>query len=728
MKRIGLPGRSAASAALLLCAVFSGAAQDTHVLFQGQQIAGPDCLNLRFARQGGYKDCTAAEYSAWLADVTHWRSERRIRIAFDNTRYRLPALTWTQSSFIQPQAMVQDRYLYDPKNRRYTVSKYLADLTARYGGIDAVLLWPTYPNLGIDDRNQQQMILSMPGGAEGIRTAVDAFHRAGVRVLLPIMLWDQGTTPPDEPWPEATADLMKQLDIDGVNGDTQEGVPVAYSIEAESVGHPLAFEPEKTPSDEALAWNVMNWGQYEFPFTPMVDRFKWIEPRHMINISDRWRRDRTDDLQFAFFNGIGWESWENIWGIWNGISPRDGEATRRIATLDRALTPFLVSQDWQPFYATLRFGVFASRWPGSQSTVFTLINRNSYAVSGEQLSIPFTSGERFFDLYHGSELKPRVSAATATLSFVLEANGYGAIAAVDPAAGAAMFTSLVTRMRRMTERPLASFSAAAQILPQNMLEEPTAKVSTGQREDMVLIPANPAFLFNVHGVEIEGGDDAGVDVQYPWEELPRRFHRHVLAIPAFYLDRTPVTNEQFHHFLVVTHYHPLDMQNFLRDWQNGDYPRGAGEQPVTWVSRGDAEAYARWAGKRLPHEWEWQYAAQGTDERTYPWGNLWLDSAIPAPQKGRRYSHPEDVTTHPAGASPFGVLDMVGNVWQWTDEFQDEHTRAATLRGGSAYQPQGSVWYFPQAYRNDQHGKYLLMAPGMDRAATIGFRCAADVG
>jgi formylglycine-generating enzyme required for sulfatase activity len=71
---------------------------------------------------------------------------------------------------------------------------------------------------------------------------------------------------------------------------------------------------------------------------------------------------------------------------------------------------------------------------------------------------------------------------------------------------------------------------------------------------------------------------------------------------------------------------------------------------------------------------------------------------------------------------------MIGNVWQWTDEYVDEHTRAAILRGGSYYQPQGAIWYFPQAYRNDQHGKLLLMAPGKDRAGTVGFRCVVDAG
>jgi iron(II)-dependent oxidoreductase len=72
------------------------------------------------------------------------------------------------------------------------------------------------------------------------------------------------------------------------------------------------------------------------------------------------------------------------------------------------------------------------------------------------------------------------------------------------------------------------------------------------------------------------------------------------------------------------------------------------------------------------------------------------------------------------------VIRTARKVWQWTDEYQDDHTRGAILRGGSKYRPQGSLWYVPQAYRNDQQGKLFLMAPGRDRAGTIGFRYAAD--
>ncbi len=84
---------------------------------------------------------------------------------------------------------------------------------------------------------------------------------------------------------------------------------------------------------------------------------------------------------------------------------------------------------------------------------------------------------------------------------------------------------------------------------------------------------------------------------------------------TFYIDRTPVTNAEFKTFVDATHYHPKDDHNFLRDWKNGTYPDGWEKKPVTWVSIEDARAYAAWAGKRLPHEWEWQFAAQSNDGR-----------------------------------------------------------------------------------------------------------------
>jgi formylglycine-generating enzyme required for sulfatase activity len=692
-------------------------AQDSQYRPVNQQFPSPECLTLSNAYSaalaGGYKPCSAKTHEEWLQDLEHWRTERRIRVGYDGWRYSLPALQWTQSSFIQPQMMVQDRYLYDRVAGKYTVDRYLDDLEKRYGGIDAVLVWSTYPNMGMDDRNQHDMVRSMPGGVAGVQQMVADFHRRGVRVLFPMMMWDQGTRDPGTSWPDAIADFMKELNADGINGDTQDGVPLAFSVASEKVGHPLAFEPEGSPADEAAAWDVMTWGQYKFPFAPEVDRFKWLESRHMVNISDRWNRNKTDDLQFAFFNGVGWESWENVWGIWNGITPRDGEATRRMAAIERGVAPFLVSPEWEPLYPTTFYGIFASRWPLGEQAVWTLVNRNEYDISGRQMAIAAKAGVRYFDLYHGVELQPEHEDGKDVLSFPIEAHGFGAVLATTAEPDAGM-RNLMKRMKGMTEKPLSSFSNEWKPIPQQLVEIAPTSASPNAPEGMV------------RGIEIEGSNDVEVDVQYPWEDTPRRFHEHKMQIHSFYMDKYPVTNAEFKRFLDASHYHPQNDLNFLRDWKNGMYPDGGANKPVTWVSLEDARASAKWAGKRLPHEWEWQYAAQGTDGRAYPWGETWQADAVPVPSHGRVLNEPDNVDAHPSGASPFGVMDMVGNVWQWTDEFTDEHTRAEILRGGSHYQPVGSIWYFPQAYRNDEHGKLLLMAPSYDRSGTLGFRCVED--
>ncbi len=476
------------TAVLVLLFGTIASAQTTHFAPKVQQIPVPECLMMKGLWEGGSKPCTQNEHEAWIADITHWRMERRIRIGYDGARYDLPALQWTQSSFMQPQMMVQDRYFYDPVASKYTVDRYLDDLEKRYGGIDAVLIWPTYPNMGIDDRNQHDMIRSMPGGVAGVKQMIADFHRRGVRVLFPMMMWDQGTRNPGMPWPDAIASLMKEVDADGINGDTQDGVPLAFSLAADKVGHPLAFEPEGGPSDEALAWDVMTWGQYQFPFTPLVDKYKWLETRHMVNISHRWNRDKTDDLQFAFFNGVGWESWENIWGIWNGITPRDAEATRRVATIERAVAPFLVSKDWEPMSPMLRYGVYASRWPLGGETVWTIVNRNEYDVDGDQMEVSSKEGFRYFDLYHGVELKPQARPdGKMVLAFSIEAKGYGAILATSTAPESED-AGLDVENERADGKPLANYSHEWKDLPQQIVPIQPTKVATSAPEGMVKIP------------------------------------------------------------------------------------------------------------------------------------------------------------------------------------------------------------------------------------------------
>jgi formylglycine-generating enzyme required for sulfatase activity len=681
-----------------------------------------------FAGIGHWMIDVNAATENWLRGLREWRQEHLIRIGFDDAIYRRPELRWAQRNFVHALLMVEDRFFYDPVAKRYTVDRYLDDLEKRYGGIDSVLIWYIYPNIGVDDRNQFDLIEALPGGIEGIRAVVADFHRRGVKVFLPTMPWDNGTRAHAQRDWEIMAEYVKATGADGINGDTYSGVPRAFFDACDAVGRAVVLQPESTAQagDHILTWNVQSWTK-KIPteVVPTVPKLKWLEPRHIINIENRWSRDRNNDLQHAFFNGIGYNAWENVWGVWNQLTPRDAETLRRVALVQRKFAPLLVSADWTPYEKTLQAGVFASRFPGADSTLWTLVNRNEHEVDGEQIALSHTDGVSYYDVWSGVRLEPRVDGNKAVCSMKLEGRGFGAIVALARGVSVDDLDAFLNRMRGLAGKTLGSFSAEWHSLPQETVSnEPTRRLAETPA-GMIRIPA-AEFDFSVQGIEIEGQTWEGLDVQYPWESSARRSHRHRVSIEAFCIDRHPVTNAQFKTFLDASGYEPQDSHNFLRHW-DGNKPRAGWEKkPVIWVSLEDARAYAKWAGKRLPHEWEWQYAAQGTDGRRYPWGNDWNPDAVPKPALGREMPQPDDVDAHPAGASPFGVMDLVGNVWQWTSEFMDEHTRAAILRGGTAFQPQTSHWYFPLAYRLDQHGKLLLMAPCKDRSAGIGFRCVID--
>ena len=680
-----------------------------------------------FAEIGHWKMDVDGSADDWVRELTDWRREHLVRIGYDDANYRRPELQWAQRNFVHAQMMVEDRYFFDPVAGKYTVDRYLDDLEARFGGIDSVLLWFVYPNIGIDDRNKTDLAHDLPGGLDGLKSAVDDFHRRGVRVFLPTMPWDHGTREAEQNDWQAIAELVKAVGADGINGDTYNGVPRAFFDACDALGCPVVLQPESTISaEEQLIWNVQSWGK-KAPneAIPPVAKWKWLEPRHMINYENRWGRDRNHDLQYIFFNGIGYNAWENIWGIWNQFTPRDAEALRRIASIERQFATAMVSLDWRPYERTLQAGVFASRFPTSGYTLWTLVNRNEYAVTGEQIALPYRDGTQYYDAWHGVLLQPRLDGDRAVFDFALEGRGFGALLALAPGAALDGLDAFLARMRELSSVPLQSLSAQWRSLPQQLVPIAPTRPAAEAPPGMLAIPAG-TFDFVVGGVEIEGQTWEGNDVQYPWEDSARRSHRRRMQMPAFFIDRTPVTNAQFREFLQASGWQPRDPHNFLRHWRDGAPPPGWDDKPVTWVAIEDARAYAAWAGKRLPHEWEWQVAAQGHDGRRYPWGNDWDETMVPAANRGRTLRAPDDVDAHPAAASPFGLLDLVGHVWQWTDEYADEHTRAAILRGGSSYQPQTSHWYFPQAHRLDQHGKYLLMAPCKDRSGSVGFRCVVD--
>jgi serine/threonine-protein kinase len=189
---------------------------------------------------------------------------------------------------------------------------------------------------------------------------------------------------------------------------------------------------------------------------------------------------------------------------------------------------------------------------------------------------------------------------------------------------------------------------------------------------------------------------------------------HQVDVKPFFLDKTEVTNKQYAEFVQATGYQPPS------DWVNGTFKVGDGDLPVVNVEWKDARAYAEWAKKRLPTEAEWEYAARGTDGRLYPWGNEWVPGNAYTKESGLKTLQP--VGSSPSGASPFGVLDMAGNVWEWCqDNFapypgstaEPKDLTFKIIRGGSLGDDKTKA---SATYRN--------WVPPERRYEALGFRCA----
>ena len=215
--------------------------------------------------------------------------------------------------------------------------------------------------------------------------------------------------------------------------------------------------------------------------------------------------------------------------------------------------------------------------------------------------------------------------------------------------------------------------------------------------DMIEIPA---------GRFVMGSDSGNPD------ERPRQY----LFVEAFYIDPYEVTNADYAEFMEWTgHAAPPH-------WKNAAFPEGEEKYPICNVSFTDAQAFASWAGKRLPSEREWEKAARGQDGRVYSWGDVFDASLCNTWESGIGAALPVDA--YPGGKSPYGLWNTVGNVWEWVGEWYQPYPQSTYTRPefGDKYRVlRGGAWNMSADYARCPARYYL--EPDY-RHLSFGFRCA----
>jgi formylglycine-generating enzyme required for sulfatase activity len=217
--------------------------------------------------------------------------------------------------------------------------------------------------------------------------------------------------------------------------------------------------------------------------------------------------------------------------------------------------------------------------------------------------------------------------------------------------------------------------------------------------EMVWVPAG----YFIMGIDADTAQKQAEQLGYKdYHEIAAQesFPAHMVFVDGFFMDKYEITIELWKKFIDATHWKPAPGAN-APTWTGPELKPEEARLPIASVTWKGAQDYANWAGKQLPTEAMWEKAARGTDGRWYPWGNekpsreygvIAMDQALPGP---------EPVGSYPKGASPYGCMDMAGNVYEWTSDWVEPYPnnpepigswghQYAILRGGSFYHPRHS--------------------------------------
>jgi len=682
---------------------------------------------------------------------------------FEDSLYQRNDLKWIQDKYLIVLQFAWDHEFYDPQQGGYMVEEFLQKGIKLCGGFDIFGIWPTWPTLGLDERNQWDLYSDLPGGLQKLAQLSARSKELGTHFFIAYNPWDQSTRK-ENPY-RAMAGLIRAIDADGVVLDTRGSSSHQLQRAADSVKKGVVMYSEGMAIPKDMSGIISGRVHDAIFMPPLLNLNKLIKPDfNIFRVCQLSQGQIHREVAISLFNGYGIElntfapgrpEWINEEMIYLG----------KAVKILRENSKTFKANDWTPLVSTLTDNIWVNKFPGKDKIIFTVFSLNPEGFDGHLFERSSSAGH-FVSLWHHEERIPEIVSGRAyipartkpfnkqhlgtrqegnidciawfpnilrikhTTDSLYIAAGKGdeiRIWGGDPSYQNSWiaFKPGEQNLRIVDHLGIVEKKIVIQLLEDGaLLDERIVIMEPGSARKISKVTRTPLSSEIPNSmVEIPGAAFKMNQVRQtsfiPYPDYDTGY----ITINSFLIDKYPVTNNQFYNFIESTGYQPGDTTNFLKHWANGKYSKGSKNMPVVYISYGDAQAYATWEGKRLPTEAEWQYAAQGTDERKYPWGNQ-MDSTLCNVGLGKLTS----VNEYPDGASPYGVMDLVGNVWQLTNDVYDNGSYYyIIIRGGSYYHPTSSWWYVkggPQSLNNSQ--MLLRVSPGFERNATVGFRCVLD--
>jgi len=682
---------------------------------------------------------------------------------FDLTLYEREDLAWIRGAYLMTLQFAWDHEFYDWQSQQYRILNFL-DRPKHFGWYDVFGIWPTWPRLGMDERNQWDLYRDLPGGLPKVRELASTAAGFGTKLFIAYNPWDQSTRF-ENPY-VGMASLIDQLNADGVVLDTQGSSSSQLQRAADSIKPGVIMYSEGMAVVKDMPGIISGRVHDAIFLQPALNLNKLIKPDFAIFRVCQLSQGRIHrETLISFFNGYGTEI--------NTFAPGRPEWMEEEYSL-LGKTTMLLRENTDAFNSLLFTplinsevdSIWINYFPAENKSIYTILSLNPKGHTGNLFEVDSAVNFHFINLWNHEEVIPeenngRHFIRVSIPPFNREFSG----TRIEGVAGCiARFPDFLQVNKKQDSLILSAFTGNQiklwkgnpsyekepvifnQIQLQLRLHE-----NFGRYEGKIVIqlfnnekltderiiyrePGEPVLIsslkrtaYNEKSVSdmifIPSGEfhfyATSNDQFIPY---PANADSAKIRFTEFYMDKYPVSNQQYFDFVRSSGYNPKDTTNYLKHWKNGKFIPEDATKPVVWIDLTDAKAYAEWAGKRLPTEAEWQFAAQGSDGRKWPWGND-LDSTK-FNISGRLMSS----DSRPAGESAFGLEDLTGNVWQLTADVYDNGSyNFVMIRGGSYFQPTSSWWYVlggPQSL--DKRQMLLLVSPGFDRNSTVGFRCVMD--
>jgi formylglycine-generating enzyme required for sulfatase activity len=687
---------------------------------------------------------------------------------FDNSLFERKDLQWIKGSYLIILQMAWDREFYDRQTGKYNYAEELKKWNEQFNNIDVFGIWPTWPRLGLDSRNQWDMYRDLPGGTEQLKTFARLSRPYNTKFFIAYNPWDNSTRQEDHY--KGMAKLISETEADGVVLDTRGSSSYELQKAADSVRSGVIMYSEGMAITKDMPGIISGRVHNAIYFSPELNLNKVIKPDFAIfRVCDIGEDRNHREIAISFFNGYGTEL--NLFrpgGRDDGYRDDLSFLARTTFTLRQNNDAFL-DKSWTPFINTVTDNIFVNEWKSGNKKIYTILNMKPEGFHGKLFKISDSGGKHFVSLWNHENIDPIIENGSAFMpcsaegwqpsftgtrkeasvdcigqfpdiikpalkgdSLMLSNHGTGTVLLWkgNPSYQTQHFdlkfkNDTIFRIKNIIGNYEGKI--VIQYLEANLLKDENVVTLKGGKPWLIsrvnktpAISAVPSEMVLVPKASIRYNLTTGEDfIIYPDINIPV-----TSVVDSFLIDKYPVTNAQYFEFISKSGYRPADTSNYLKHWYSGTFRPGQENYPVVYVSIEDINAFTKWAGKRLPTQAEWQLAAQGTDKRKWPWGDDFYGTKC-----NNAFDRPTPVDAFSKGQSPYGVMDLVGNVWQMTnDMYFNGVNYFMIIRGGSYYKPDSSWWYIqggPQSL--DKTQIMLMVSPGYDRSATVGFRCVKDI-